>query len=325
MSLKTEQPQSPIGKRNLIHPDSVVLHRHIGRGSTGSTYLGTCMDLNKEVAVKVMYDEGLSRQQQKRIRREAKFLNRLHHPNVCKLYGEVEASGHLCLVMEYCSGGDMCDLINRNGPLTEQKARHLFGQLLSAVQYIHSKGIIHRDIKLDNLFLDAEHKRLVLGDFGLASKFSPQKKTKEYVGSLNYVAPEVLEHRPFVGPPSEVWSCGVVLYAMVTGVLPFSGDDDTVLEAVVSGQVQFPSSPTLSIMLSNLLKRMLEPDPEKRITVDGILVHPWMTADSEKKHNRRNSALGLKTISACKYKIIGAMRRNVIPQGESLPRMSAEV
>jgi serine/threonine protein kinase len=270
--------------KNVICPDHIVLHKNIGNGSSGTTYYGTYLPLQTEVAVKVVNKAALNERQLKRVHREIKFLYKLKHQNICKLYGEVETNSHICLIMELCKGGDLCDILNKNGPMSESKARSLFVQLLSAVNYLHKKGILHRDIKLDNIFTNKTNDKITLGDFGLAAKWKQGTPTKDYVGSINYAAPEVIQHKPFVGPEADIWSCGVVLLALVTASLPFeASNDNELMRNVVRGNYRIPSSADLSPSLLDLIRRMLTIDPAKRITMDQIMVHPWIVGDEDKK------------------------------------------
>jgi serine/threonine protein kinase len=266
------------------------MHRRLGSGSTGETFLATLLAEKRPVAVKVIRKGRLPPRALERAYREVSFLHQLKHPHICKLIGKVDTPHHLCLVMEHYNGGDLCNLVNSKGKMTEDTARLYFRQLIQAVSYLHINNVLHRDIKLENIFLNKDKKEIVLGDFGLATKWVPSIPTTEYVGSVNYAAPEVIRREPVVGPPSDVWSCGVVLYTLVTGQLPFEHDvQSKLVRRIVFGRYKHPRSAPVSAPLRNLIQRMLTPDPAARITLSEILQHPWIASPSS--GSRQNNPL----------------------------------
>eukprot|EP00253_Pinus_taeda_P035211 PITA_35211 len=207
------------------------------------------------------------------------------HPTVVSLHDVYEDDEYLHLVMEMCSGGDLFDRISRNNivPFSEEEAATILQKLMEAISYCHSMGIAHRDIKPDNIllvdnsnFLD----QIKLADFGQASFFSPgQGSMQGIVGTPYYVAPEVLGGKDY-GEKVDVWSAGVILYIMLSGVAPFPGETaQDIFEAVLYGRLRFPTDRWLSISQSakDLIRRMLSRDITKRVSADQVLDHPWVT------------------------------------------------
>lgn len=170
--------------------------------------------------------------------------------------------------MELVDGGDMFDYLDRRGALPEPMARSFWRQLLSAVDYLHRKGVVHRDIKLDNLVVDFEH-NLKLIDFGFATAFSPSQRFKVFLGSPDYAAPELVEAVPYEGPSVDIWACGVVLYLLCTGFLPFPNP-----QRIRSMHWEWPPGNQPSQPLVKLLFSIFQPF-ESRATMDQILREPW--------------------------------------------------
>lgn len=207
---------------------------------------------------------------------ELKLMKLLRHPNIIQLYEAIERpeSGSQCIIMEYAPKGDLFDYISENGQLEESKAKKLFTQLVSAVEHMHSKNIVHRDIKPENLLLDANN-NLKLTDFGLSTFCAPNSMLNNSCGSPLYSAPEIFRHEPYDGRAADVWAMGVVLFAMVTGEIPWYGYTlrDQV-SSILRGEFQFPSY--LSAECKHLIKSMLTVAPNKRITIQRIKRHPWV-------------------------------------------------
>lgn len=161
----------------------------------------------------------------KNLRREAKIMIQLQHPNIVTLHEVCAFQNHYCLVLDFWAGGSMCDYISQKeaGKLAEDQAQKLFKQILNGVEYIHSRNIVHRDIKLDNILTNKAGDHIVLGDFGLSNFLKPGQLLKTHCGSPEYSAPEVILTLQDYTKEVDVWSCGVALFCMVTGHLPFSG------------------------------------------------------------------------------------------------------
>ena len=216
----------------------------------------------------------------RKVKREINILKLFHHPHIIRLYEVIETPNNICLVMEYVPGGDLYSMIEQRGRLAEAETQQLFEQILSAVDYCHRNQVTHRDLKPENILLD-EHGRVKIGDFGLANLMRDGEFFKTSCGSPNYAAPEVISGKPYCGAEIDVWSCGVVLYALLAGALPFDEARLPALyEKIKTGQYHMPYH--FSDPVKDLIARMLTLDPIARITVSEIMQHPWVTAGRPK-------------------------------------------
>ena len=187
-----------------------------------------------QAAVKIIDLEALSRRSDrpaseltKRALREIGIVKQLKHENIVELYDVALKDGQVYMVMELATGGDMFDYVKDSGGFSEGKARVYFRDIVSALEYCHAHLVIHRDLKLENLLLSADRQQVKLADFGLSNHLIPGKPLETFCGSSQYTAPEVMCGAGYIGPSSDVWSLGVVLYTFVTGCLPFGscGED----------------------------------------------------------------------------------------------------
>lgn len=207
------------------------------------------------------------------IEREIVIMKLISHANVMALFEVWENKSELYLVLEYVDGGELFDYLVSRGKLPEREAIHYFKQIVEGVSYCHSFNICHRDLKPENLLLDKKNRKIKIADFGMAALELPNKLLKTSCGSPHYASPEIVMGRPYHGGPSDVWSCGIVLFALLTGHLPFNDDNiKKLLLKVQSGKYQMPMN--LSAEARNLISKILVIDPEKRITTQEILEHP---------------------------------------------------
>lgn len=214
----------------------------------------------------------------------ADYLQQINHPNIVRLYDVIETDKYIGIVLEYASGGELFDHILAHRFLRERDACKLFAQLISGVSYIHQKKIVHRDLKLENLLLD-RNRNVIITDFGFANRFEhrPDDLMQTSCGSPCYAAPElVISEGEYVGSAVDIWSCGVILYAMLAGYLPFDddpanpdGDNINLLyKYIVTTPLTFPDY--VSESARDLLGRMLVPDPKHRADLATIMAHPWL-------------------------------------------------
>lgn len=260
------------------------LGRTLGRGSTGRVRLAKHCQTGQLAAIKIIPkvvaqgSHGMTRVDENGlpygIEREIIIMKLISHPNIMALYDVWENNNDLYLVLEYIEGGELFDFLVHKGRLTEHEAAHYFGQIIDAVAYCHKFQICHRDLKPENILLDSNH-NIKLADFGMAALETRQKLLETSCGSPHYAAPEIVSGKSYHGSPSDVWSCGVILFAMLTGHLPF---DDTnirnLLLKVQTGKYRLPSY--LSIDAKNLIRRMLRVNPEDRIPIEKISHHPFI-------------------------------------------------
>nr|ACU57073.1 CBL-interacting protein kinase 25 [Oryza sativa Japonica Group] len=254
----------------------------VGEGNFAKVYLGRHRATGEEVAIKVMDKEKLVRLgATELIKREIAVMQRLRHPNVVRIHEVMVNKRRICVVMEYVRGGALYRYFRR-GPsggaagLREHEARRFFQQLVSAVAYCHSRGVFHRDIKLDNLLVD-EQGNLKVADFGLSALADMERREahlQTVCGTPLFLAPEVFKRRGYDGAKADVWACGVVLYVLLTGRKPFPDEHVSRLYRLI-GQNQFQCPPSFSPDLARLVRRLLQPDPDRRITIPEIMEMRW--------------------------------------------------
>lgn len=189
------------------------------------------------------------------------------------LYEIIETDTELYLVMEYCEGGELFNYIVDRERLTEEEASKFYLQLLAGIDYIHEAGICHRDLKPENLLLDFDNS-LKIVDFGLSNLYEKDEKLSTACGSPCYASPEMIKGKQYNGLSSDIWSSGIVLYAMICGFLPFEDENNAALEAkIIEANLELPSF--LSENSKDLLQKILNPNPLKRLTLSEIRDHPW--------------------------------------------------
>uniref|UniRef100_A0AC11BFU3 Uncharacterized protein n=1 Tax=Ovis aries TaxID=9940 RepID=A0AC11BFU3_SHEEP len=231
------------------------------------------------VAIKVIQKANQSLSSVKEQFREADSLRTVNHPNIVKLLEVIDTEETLFIVMEYVSGGDLQTYLEAKGRMTEGEARGLFCQLVSALQHCHQRGVVHRDLKLGNLLLDTNN-NIKISDFGLSNQWHPGNELDTFCGSPAFMAPELFLGMPYTGPEVDVWSLGVVLYTMVTGSLPFGGQDFWELrQCVLRGKYHVPKY--LSTNITDLLERMLTLKTTDRGTLDDVGQHAWVNMGQE--------------------------------------------
>ncbi|KAG9355043.1 hypothetical protein JZ751_001756 [Albula glossodonta] len=237
--------------------------------STVSVSVGQHELTKHQVAVKILNRQKIrSLDVVGKIRREIQNLKLFRHPHIIKLYQVISTPTDIFMVMEYVSGGELFDYICKNGKLDEKESRRLFQQIISALDYCHRHMVVHRDLKPENVLLDAQMNAKI-ADFGLSNMMSDGEFLRTSCGSPNYAAPEVISGRLYAGPEVDIWSSGVILYALLCGTLPF--DDDhvpTLFKKICDGIFYTPQH--LNPSVSSLLKHMLQVDPMKRATIKDI-------------------------------------------------------
>ncbi|XP_008390487.1 CBL-interacting serine/threonine-protein kinase 1-like isoform X1 [Malus domestica] len=257
------------------------LGRTLGEGNFGKVKFAKNVESGQSFAVKILEKTKIiDLKFTDQIKNEIGTLKLLKHPNVVRLHEVVASKTKIYMVLEYVTGGELFDKIAHNGKLTETEGRKLFQQLIDGVSYCHNKGVSHRDLKLENVLVDAKG-NIKISDFGLSAlpqDFREDGLLHTTCGSPNYVAPEILANKGYDGATSDVWSCGVILYVILTGFLPFDDRNLAVLyQKILKGETSIPK--WLSPGAKNLLKRILDPNPATRITMTGIKPDEWFKQD----------------------------------------------
>ena len=254
--------------------------RLIGKGAFGKVNLGLHILTGRIVAIKSFNKKSLRKEgAKKKIYTEIKLMKNLKHPYVVKILDTFETKDYLLIIMENISGGDLLSFVRKRTKLNEKICKYIFKQLLQAIQYIHKNKIIHRDIKLDNILIDLNN-NIKLCDFGVGKSIYDGEILTDQCGTPAYIAPEILENKGYEGPPVDIWSSGVVLYSMLSGVAPFKTNNITDLKKMImSGK--FREIPDISKESIDLLHRLLNTNPKKRIKIEEALNHPWFTNNNK--------------------------------------------
>ncbi|XP_047199577.1 serine/threonine-protein kinase BRSK2 isoform X9 [Hippoglossus stenolepis] len=252
------------------------LEKTLGKGQTGLVKLGVHCVTCQKVAVKIVNREKLSESVLMKVEREIAILKLIEHPHVLKLHDVYENKKYLYLVLEHVSGGELFDYLVKKGRLTPKEARKFFRQIISALDFCHSHSICHRDLKPENLLLD-EKNNIRIADFGMASLQVGDSLLETSCGSPHYACPEVIRGEKYDGRKADAWSCGVILFALLVGALPFDDDNlRNLLEKVKLGVFHMPHF--IPPDCQNLLRGMIEVDAGKRLTLDQIQKHTWYLA-----------------------------------------------
>ncbi|XP_062304580.1 serine/threonine-protein kinase MARK1 isoform X3 [Osmerus eperlanus] len=277
----TAEEQPHIGNYRLL--------KTIGKGNFAKVKLARHILTGREVAVKIIDKTQLNPTSLQKFRilhskqlfREVRIMKILNHPNIVKLFEVIETEKTLYLIMEYASGGEVFDYLVAHGRMKEKEARAKFRQIVSAVQYCHQKRIVHRDLKAENLLLDADM-NIKIADFGFSNEFTLGSKLDTFCGSPPYAAPELFQGKKYDGPEVDVWSLGVILYTLVSGSLPFDGQNLKELrERVLRGKYRIPFY--MSTDCENLLKKLLVLNPGKRGSLEQIMRDRWMNVGHEEE------------------------------------------
>ncbi|XP_038900576.1 CBL-interacting serine/threonine-protein kinase 3 isoform X2 [Benincasa hispida] len=255
--------------------------RTIGEGTFAKVKFAKNSETGEHVAIKILDKEKvLKHKMAEQIKREIATMKLIKHPHVVQLFEVMGSKTKIFIVLEFVTGGELFDKIVNHGRMSENEARRYFQQLINAVDYCHSRGVYHRDLKPENLLLDA-YGNLKVSDFGL-SALSQQVKDDGLLhttcGTPNYVAPEVLNDRGYDGATADLWSCGVILFVLLAGYLPFDDSNLINLYKKISS-AEFTCPPWLSLDAMKLIARILDPNPMTRITIPEILEDEWFKKD----------------------------------------------
>lgn len=253
------------------------LGRTLGEGTFAKVKFARNVETGENVAIKILDKEKvLLNRMVGQIKREISTMKLIRHPNVIRMYEVMASKTKIYIVLEFVTGGELFDKIASQGRLKEDEARKYFQQLINAVDYCHSRGVYHRDLKLENLLLDANG-LLKVSDFGL-SALSQQVREDGLLhttcGTPNYVAPEVINNRGYDGAKADLWSCGVILFIIMSGYLPFEDSNLMSLYKKIF-KAEFTCPAWFSTSAKKLIKRILDPNPQTRMTMAEVIENEW--------------------------------------------------
>ncbi|KAJ1665954.1 Protein kinase [Coemansia sp. RSA 1813] len=256
---------------------SYTVLQTVGVGSFGKVKLAVHSQTGHKVALKIIGRSKLAHSDMiGRVNREIQYLKMLRHPHIIKLYEVITTSTDIIMVIEY-AGGELFNYIVERGRMNERDARRFFQQIVSAVEYCHRRNIVHRDLKPENVLLDP-YDNVKVADFGLSNIMKDGEFLQTSCGSPNYAAPEVINGKLYAGPEVDAWSCGVILYVMMCGRLPFDDDHIPALfKKITAGVFTMPGY--LSQGARAVLSGLLQVDPLKRMTLAQVRQHSWFTTD----------------------------------------------
>ncbi|KAJ3181487.1 hypothetical protein HDU87_001096 [Geranomyces variabilis] len=264
-----------------LYLDRFKIEKVLGEGSYGKVKL--CYDTlsRRMVAVKIIPKESLKKTAHvTRLKREVRIMRLLHHPNITRLYDVIETDTQIVLTMEHVQGGELFDYIVAQKRLKDRMARRLFRQIISALDYCHQSSIIHRDLKPENLLLD-KNKDIKIIDFGFVKLFDRHECLQTFCGSPFYASPEMILGKHYQGPEVDVWSMGVILFALLNGHLPFTDANTTELYRKIANGIYETRTSFMSPDSADLIKRMLTVDASARATLAEIRQHRWVMQDHE--------------------------------------------
>ena len=253
-----------------------LIKKTLGSGTFGKVKLGIYIPTQEKVAVKILEKSKMTeKDDQIRLEREFQMLAQFNHPNLIMVTEIFESSNNYYTVMDYCEGGELFNYIVKNKYLSEKEASFFYYQIISGLEYIHSLGIVHRDLKPENLLLTKDHILKII-DFGLSNYFKEGQNDLLYTpcGSPSYASPEMVTGNNYDGVMIDIWSTGIILFAMLCGYLPFEDkNNEKLFKKIAQCKIEYPEY--LSETAVDLLKKIIVPNPKKRITINGIKRHPF--------------------------------------------------
>ncbi|KAF5472532.1 hypothetical protein F2P56_009243 [Juglans regia] len=295
------------------------LGRTLGAGNFAKVKFARNVETGENVAIKILDKEKVFKHRMiVQIKREISTMKLIRHPNVIRMYEAMASKTKIYIVLEFVTGGEVFDKIARKGKLKEDEGRKYFQQLINAVDYCHSRGVFHRDLKPENLLLDVNGV-LKVSDFGLSAL--PQQVRKDGLlhttcGTPNYVAPEVINNKGYDGAKADLWSCGVILFVLLAGYLPFAESNLAALYKKIF-KADFTCPPWFSSSAKKLIKRILDPCPSTRITIAEVIENEWFKK-GYKPPSFEEADVSLADVDAI-FNEIGGSKELVVERREEVP------
>ena len=281
-------------KKNNEYPNTLLTFykygRLIGQGAFGKVNLGLNILTGRIVAIK-SFNKQIVNQNKEKILYETDLMRRLNHPNITKILEQFETEKYILIILEYINGGNLFTFVKKRRKLPEKTAKFLFKQIIQGIKYIHSNNIVHRDIKLENILIDLNN-NIKICDFGIGKIINKNNSILyDQCGTPMYMAPEILlssKNKGYEPFPIDIWSAGIALYIMLSGILPFSVNNETennfdLQYSIINNEPKIIEN--ISTEAQNLLNRLLDKNPKNRIKINEILNHPWLKNCDENKFN----------------------------------------
>ena len=267
-------PPKNLHPNKILKIDNYVLNKKLGQGTFGLVVLAIHEITGEKVAIKILDKEKIFRNSEKhRFERKIQIMKKMYHKNIVRLYNVIENYKEIFLVMEYIQGQELFDYISNKKRLTEIESCKIFQQIISGIEYLSKTKVAHRDLKPENLLLDSK-KIIKIVDFGLSNTYYENELLTTACGSPCYAAPEILQGKKYKGVEVDIWSSGIILYAMLCGYLPFEDkNNQNLYKKIIKGEFVTPKY--LSSDVVDFLHKILTVEPENRYNINQIKNHPW--------------------------------------------------
>ena len=254
--------------------DNYIFKNDIGEGNFGKVKLCIFKKTGEKFAVKIMNKNQIKLKMKNKIFQENKIITKFNHLNVISVFEIIEDFSNYYIIMEYCENGEFFDYILSHQKLSEEECSFFFYQIINGVEHIHSKGFAHRDLKLENILLTHKYILKII-DFGLSHEFKEDGELlNTKCGSPSYASPEIVLGKPYDGFKSDIWSCGIILFSIATGYMPFAGENITILfRDILKCKPVIPGY--LSNDIKSLILSILTRDPNERINIENIKKHEF--------------------------------------------------